>query len=95
MRYRYFVDFRQEKTTGNSRVRWLIHKGDVTQDDSQKTIFSATQRCNVETMLQALKTMSQRCVVLKLVVANRLTFTRRLFPFLTLHQDLDFFYPKS
>ena len=34
--------------------------------------FSATQRCDVGTMLQAFKTMLQRCVVLKFVVANRL-----------------------
>ena len=39
------------------------------------TIFNAvnaTQRRSIETMLQLFETMSQRCVALKLVVANRL-----------------------
>ena len=35
------------------------------------TIFSATHRCNVETMLELFETMLQRCVALKIVVANR------------------------
>ena len=29
----------------------LATKGDVTQDDSQRRFFNATQRCNVGTML--------------------------------------------
>ena len=36
------------------------------------TIFNATQRRSIETMLQLFETMSQRCVALKIVVANRL-----------------------
>ena len=36
-------------------------KGDVTRDDSATTIFSATQRSNVGTMLQPFETMSQQC----------------------------------
>ena len=35
------------------------------------TIFSGTQRGNVGTMLQLFETMLQRCVALKIVVANR------------------------
>ena len=35
------------------------------------TIFSTTQHCNVGTMLQSFETMLQRCVALKIVVANR------------------------
>ena len=35
------------------------------------SIFSATKRCNVETMLQLFEIMLQRCVALKIVVANR------------------------
>ena len=37
-----------------------------------RTIFNATQRRSIETMLQLFETMSQRCVALKIVVANRL-----------------------
>ena len=35
-------------------------------------IFSATQRCNVVTIRNNVTTMLQRCVALKVVVANRL-----------------------
>ena len=35
------------------------------------TIFNATQRCDVGTMFELFKTMLQRCVTLKIVVANR------------------------
>ena len=36
------------------------------------TIFSTTQRCNVVTIRNNVATMLKRCVVLKIVVANRL-----------------------
>ena len=56
------------------------HKGDVTR--SATTIFSATHRCNVGTMLEQcwnnvgtirnnVATMLQRCVPLKIVVVTR------------------------
>ena len=41
--------------------------GKIRNDD-----FNATQRRSIETMLQLFETMSQRCVALKIVVANRL-----------------------
>ena len=43
------------------------------------TIFSTTQRCNVGTMLQSFETMLQRCVALKIVVANRPRVTSSLY----------------
>ena len=43
------------------------------------TIFSSTQRCNVGTMLQSFETMLQRCVALKIVVANRPRVTSSLY----------------
>ena len=45
-------------------------KDDVTRQFAT-TIFSATQRCNVGTIRNNVATMLQRCVALKLVVANR------------------------
>ena len=50
------------------------------------TSFRATQRCNVETMLQQFETMSQQCfnAVLKIGVANRwLCITTPLISFST------------
>ena len=61
----------------NFRRSSTLSKGDVTRDDSQRR-FSAQHsvamlELNVGTMLQPSETMWQQCcVVLKIVVANRL-----------------------
>ena len=44
----------------------------VTGDDLQRRLFSASQRCNIGTMLYLFETMLQRGVALKIVVVNRL-----------------------
>ena len=61
-----------------------LAKGDATRDDSQRRFLSTTQRCNicwnqVVTIRTNVASMLQHCVVLKMIVANRLvssiTFT--------------------
>ena len=55
-------------STGNS------FKGDVTRDDSQRRFLAQTAlQCwnNVVTIRNNVTTMLQRCIALKIVVANR------------------------
>ena len=52
-----------------SQNNWV--ESAMLQETFATTIFSATRRCNVGTMLQRFETMMlQRCVALKIVVAN-------------------------
>ena len=45
--------------------------GDVTRNDLQRRFLAEHSFSNVGTMLQLFETMLQRCVALKIVVANR------------------------
>ena len=47
-------------------------KAHITGDDSQRRVLAQHGRCNVGTVLKLFATMLQRCVVLKIAVANRL-----------------------
>ena len=51
---------------GLKTVKAMLH-GTIRNDD-----FSSQQRCNTGTMMQKFETMMQRCVALKITVANRL-----------------------
>ena len=50
-----------------STVKDNTYKGDVTRDDSQTTIFSATQRCNAGTVLYPFERLSQQLMLQRYV----------------------------